>query len=325
MKILKSLRKAGTICIICSFVLGSVFTFAPNSVNASSLGNSTLLAKKSSNNNKKSNSSKPDKKPDTKKSSSSSSKKTTSTKKSSSSSNNKNDGGRKSNNSYAKKSLSGDCKKINGKCTVFSKSGCGNFYIGGRHYGGSKACRILRKNCPSNPPQAGGNTTGTTGRVTSGRTSTTRTATTTTSATASELTRDCTPGVSCPADDLGGIIEQALVTPAYAGQNNKSCPLFWVTGREDADSKIKCTLDVGAGRAIVDVPNDPIANGYEKGYPLPIGKYTLVCVRTTGYDENEIEVDEDGVETILSTTRKTDVEKMEKVLECKQNPAFREF
>lgn len=309
MKITKSLQKIGMICIMCSFVLGSVFLFAPNTTNASSLGNSTLLAKKSSIQNKLSSSKKPSKKPSSK-SSKSGSKLSSKY------------GGRKSNNRFAKNSLSGNCKKINGKCVVFSTHGCGNFYIGGYHFGGGKACSILHIHCPTNPPGGGGGG-GTVKRVTSG--DNTKIINATTTATSTKLIRDCTPGVSCPADDLGGIIEQALVTPAFASQNNRTCPLFWVTGRESADSKIKCTLDIGAGRSIVDVPNNPITDGYKDGYPLPIGKYTLVCVRTTGYDDNEIGKDEDGSEVVLATTRKTDIQKQERVLECKQNPAFREF
>lgn len=296
MKYITSIKSIGVVCVACSFVLGSIFVFMPiRQVDAS---DSVLLAKGGSKSDSKK-SGKPSSKP----------KKSSDSKLPS--------GGKKSNNSYAKKSLSGNCKKVGKYCVTFSKSGCGNFYIKGRHYGGSQSCRILGKKCDNGG--GGGNNNTVVTRTVNVKT----TATTTKQVATSTLQRECTPGVDCPQDDLGPIIRQTLVTPAYAAKNSNTCPLFWVAGEQTKDSTIKCTLVFPDGTKN-DVPTDPLANGYESGYPLPVGKSTLVCLRSTTYDEN-VMGEKNGKEVILSTTKKVDAESQEKVVECKQNPAVREL
>ncbi len=216
-------------------------------------------------------------------------------------------GGKKSNNSFARDSENGKCKKINGYCVTFSTHGCGNFYIDGRHYGGSRSCQILHIKCPPVIPPTGGSGGG--GGIThvTGGGSATSTSTGTSTTTTTTLTHNCTPGVDCLAGDLGAIIGKTLVSPAYAGRNTHSCPLSWVTGAEATSTKITCTLDTGPNRTLVNVPNDPIHNGYPNGYPLPVGKYTLSCTRTTG------------------TGADVSSEKMDREVECKKNPAFTEY
>ncbi len=282
MKYIKQVKSIGIICALCAFVLGSVFVFAP--VKQVDAQDTVILAKGGKKSDSKKD--KPSKKPSSKKKSDKAP-----------------SGGKKSNNSYAKKSLSGDCKKVAGKCVTFSKSGCGNFYIKGRHYGGSQSCRILKKNC-SRP-----NTVVT--RTPVRRTiNVNSTATTTKQFATSTLERECTPGVDCPIDELGPVLRHCVVTPAFAGKNTNTCPFFWVAGNQTEDSNIKCKLVTPNGSE-VDVPTEPLTNGYENGYPIPTGKSTLVCVRTT-------KVVEDGVE-------RSEVVNQDHVVECKPNPAVREI
>jgi hypothetical protein len=298
MNILNYIKKIGVVCIACSFILGSVLVFSP----VETVDASILLAKKGGGGSHKSghkSSKKPSKKPN-------SAKKLA-----------KANGAHKSNNKYAKASKSGHCKKVGGKCVTFSKGACGNFYIGGYHFGGKKACSVLGIRCGRKGGSGGAVT-----RVVSRSVSVT--ASSATSTASSTLTRSCTPGVTCPDEDLGEILEQTLVTPGFAAKNTKTCPLFWVTGRENADSKIKCSIDAGPNRTTVALPNNPITGGYENGFPLPIGKYTMVCVRTSKYLDKEIGIDAAGNEVVLSSKPKVDNETLERVVECKQNPAFRE-
>lgn len=300
MKNIKQLKSVGIICAACAFILGSVFVFVPvKQVDAAS---TTVLAKSSNKSSTKK--SKPAKKPSTSKKESKAPA-----------------GGKKSNNKYAQKSLSGDCKKVAGKCVVFSKSGCGNFYIKGRHYGGSQACKILKKNCNNSTGNNNNNS-----QITVTRTidlNNNATSSVNNMATSSLLRRECTPGVDCPDGDLGPIIRQTLVTPAFASRNSKTCPLFWVSGEQTKDSTIKCTLVYPDGTRN-DVPTDPMANGYDSGYPLPIGKSILVCLRSTTYQE-EVLGNQNGQEVVLSTKEKVETETQQKVVECKQNPSVREI
>lgn len=111
----------------------------------------------------------------------------------------------------------------------------------------------------------------------------------------STLQRECTPGIDCPADDLGKIITDISLNPGFARSSDNKCPLFWTTGQErpEQDRGISCQIITNGSST------DIFANQkerYPQGYLVPVGKHTLVCMRG-------------------------DDEKMEQVLECKPNPS----
>ncbi len=187
-------------------------------------------------------------------------------------------GGHKDNNSYAKDSKSGRCKKVRGHCVTFSKGGCGNFYIDGYHYGGSKACKILGR-CSN--PRVGATpiNLGGTNRTLVNRT-VLASSTYSTSTLTSVLTRSCTPGAAvngCPADTLGDIMTNFYLNPSYGNSKTNTCPLFWTPGRETADAKIVCMIE--SNGVETEVPTDPKAEGFPDGFPVQPGKFKLSCTR----------------------------------------------
>jgi hypothetical protein len=195
-------------------------------------------------------------------------------------------GGHKDSNHYAQDSKSGHCKKVHGYCVTFSKGGCGNFYIKGYHYGGSKACQLLGR-CGSHHG-GGGNGNGNVSSVNfsgTSRTGVSRTATSSTgtaiNTVTSVLTRSCTPGATganaCPADSLGSVILSFNLNPSYANSKTNTCPLFWVPGKETPTAKIICSIE--SNGVETDVPTDPKKEGYPNGFPVPPGKHTLTCTR----------------------------------------------
>ncbi len=190
-------------------------------------------------------------------------------------------------NSFGTKSLTGHCKNIHGYCVAFSSHGCGNFYIKGYHYGGSRACSILGVHCGSGRRSTGGSGSsarpasfGGVTRSTSHRTTTVRSTTSTATLTTS-FARSCTPGTgpdACPADDLGDIITGFYLNPSYANSKTNTCPLFWVPGKENANAKITCKLETNGVES--PLPKTPAAAGYPNGFPVSPGKHRLICTRT---------------------------------------------
>ncbi len=221
-----------------------------------------------------------------------SSKPSTSKKKSSSSTPK---GGTASNNKYAKKSKSGDCKKVAGKCVVFSKSGCGNFYINGRHYGGSKSCSILKRNCPRpvEPPVVRRPNPST--PITNSNRPVMDDADRTIDDDGKPMTT-CTPGVDCPPGDLGPVISQSTVSPIFANDKNQ-CTLNWVATTNSPDVRVLCTLKSNGG-ATTTASTSPSM--------IPVGTTVLNCRREIqNADDEWVLYDQDSKE-----------------VGCRQNPAF---
>jgi hypothetical protein len=204
-------------------------------------------------------------------------------------------GGTASNNKYAKKSLSGDCKKVAGKCVVFSKSGCNNFYINGRHYGGSKSCSILKRNCPRpvQPPVVRRPNPSTP------ITNPNRPVVADTNRAADDTDvpmNTCTPGVDCPPGDLGPVITQSTVSPIFANDRNQ-CTLNWVATTNSPDVRVLCTLKSNGGATTTASTSPSI---------IPVGTTVLNCRREIqNADDQWVLYDQDSKE-----------------VGCRQNPAF---
>ena len=213
-------------------------------------------------------------------------------------------------NSYGKASLEGKCKHVGKYCVTFSKNSCGNFYVNGYHFGGSQARCVLYGKCPTknggggNPRPPVYTTTGTRPPVVK----------VVTKVGTSSLEVECTPSVDCPdEEDLGDIIQSFSVNPSISNTRTNTCPLFWLPGQESGKSKITCKVYTGSTSK--DVPKSPRTEGFPDGYPIPVGRHELVCVRTT--------VNRD-VGTDDSVTVSTSTEESRAQVECKQNPAIRE-
>lgn len=164
-------------------------------------------------------------------------------------------GGKKSNNGYAKANLSGNCKKVNGYCVTFSKNNCHNFYINGRHYGGSQSCRILDTRCgggskkttksnppPSNPPPSGG------GNPPAGCPAGTYLC----NGACIPLSQQCNPGnpnynafvpnPDIPLGEGGPVRLKNLVSVPPVGNNGYSCRIVWKEAFESYDDETHCTF-----------------------------------------------------------------------------------
>lgn len=345
-----TVKKIGLVSAAVAFILGAVLVIGPaqdaealsaNVIRAVSPNGSVIFAGRGGSRRESRNDDddKPEKKPKK------------------SENNNDDDDRREGENSYARRSRTGDCQNVGGRCVVFSSNSCNNFYINGRHYGGSRSCQILGRDCPpaddgttptegdpNDPNNPGGGPGGDPipeprGVIRVARIIRDLNGQEIGQEEVTELRRECTPGVDCPADELGPILRHCVVTPAYSAKNTNTCPFFWVAGTQNDSSSITCKL-VGPTGAEVDVPTDPLTGGYTNGYPIPVGRSVLKCVRKTQMTEEyvtdeEVAVvtqDEEGydvvtLEVISSTS--TDVwekeDLQEHVVECKQNPAVREI
>lgn len=239
-------------------------------------------------------------------------------------------GGEKSNNEMARASLEGNCKKINGKCVVFSNHGCANFYIDGYHYGHSQACSILHINCGSNggggtPPRKGGHD----GPPSSGPLKTfnginrTPGAQKSTTITTTTLKRDCTAGVDCPAADLGDVLTKFSLDSAYTNSTTHKCSLFWNVGLQDAENVISCKLLTGG--KLVDVPNDLSPAGFVKGYPVSPGVQKIICLRGAPTSIASLEKDHTDAASLISSAPSYNVQVQSSETKCVQNPAVKEI
>lgn len=197
-------------------------------------------------------------------------------------------------NSYGKSSLSGKCKKIGKKCVTFSKSGCGNFYIKGYHFGGSKQCAVLGIHCGGKKKKK----TEKHGCTTCG------------SGTTPAPTPQPMPiqAEQCQTDEceeqfeFEPVIDNVTVSPALVEPGQK-CNIKWDLGGglgyEDEGGNwvetvpIVCTIKRSGGTTT------PVASSESEGYPVSPGTYTLTCTR--------------GAEVETETVA------------CKEKPNFQEF
>lgn len=93
--------------------------------------------------------------------------------------------------------------------------------------------------------------------------------------------KPCTQGSTCPGDELGEpmVTKSTAVSPAYADSKTNTCPLFWVAGKENAQSTVTCKLITGSKS--VDLPRNAPINSTKNVFQIPVGKHVLSCSRTT--------------------------------------------
>lgn len=137
--------------------------------------------------------------------------------------------------------------------------------------------------------------------------------------------KPCTQGSTCPGDELGEpmVTKSTTVSPAYADSKTNTCPLFWVAGKEDAQSTVTCKLITGSKS--VDLPRNAPINSTKNVFQIPVGKHVLSCSRTTTETVTQYGTKAGAAKTAINSQTNTFITTKDQNVRCNAIPNVNEI